>query len=118
MSQDQLPKSYEEEIDFQFVTGGSNTIVSKPLQTGEMIQVTHIGATFQNIATTEYVELGYYNGHAYIPLYKGVPPETGDYVFWDGAIYLREGQFLYAYLKDVENGEVMKLRANGEWIKW
>lgn len=111
-------KIFEEEKDSLFVTGKSSYIAMKRLETGQILEVTHIAGTFENIATTEYVELGYYNGHAYVPLYKDKPAVTGDYVFWDGAIYLREGQYLYGYYADVANGEKMKLRANGLWMKW
>ena len=112
------PKVYETEIDKTFATGQSNYAVSDILETGQMLEVTHIGATFENLATTEYIVLGYWNGHAYIPLYKGKPAVDGDYVFWDGSIYLREGQYIYAYCANVSNGEVMRLRANGLWAKW
>jgi len=111
-------KVYETEKDRVFATGHSNYLESDSLRTGQILEVTHIAGTFENLATTEYVELGYWNGHAYVQLYKGKPAVTGDYIFWDGAIYLREGQYIYAYCADVANGEKMKLRANGVWIKW
>ena len=112
------PKVYETEIDKTFATGQSVYIASDTLETGQMLEVTHIAGTFQNLGTTEYIELGYWNGHAYIPLYKGKPDVEGDYIFWDGNIYLREGQYIYAKCADVANGEVMRLRANGLWVQW
>lgn len=111
-------KIYEEEKDRLFATGHENHLESDTLETGQILEVTHIAGTFENLATTEYVELGYWNGHAFIPLYKGKPAVTSDFVFWDGAIYLREGQSIYAYFADVASGEKMKLRANGIWVKW
>ena len=112
------PKVYETEIDRVFATGNSIYITSDTLNTGQMIEVTHIAGTFENLATTEYVELGYWNGHAYVPLYKGKPAVISDYIFWDGSIYLREGQYIYAKLADVADGEKMKLRASVLWVKW
>lgn len=112
------PKVYETEVDRVFATGKSTYIASDSLKTGQMLEVTHIAGTFENLATTEYVVLGYWNGHTYVPLYKGKPAVAGDYVFWDGAVWLREGQYIYAYLADVANGEMMKLRANGLWVAW
>ena len=112
------PKVYETEVDKVFATGGSTYLAADTLETGQMLEVTHIAGTFENLATTEYVELGYWNGHAYVPLYKGKPAVTSDYIFWDGSIYLREGQYIYAKLADVADGEKMKLRANGLWVKW
>jgi len=111
-------KIYEVEKDRVFATGKSTYIEADSLETGQMLSVTHIAGTFENLATTEYVELGYWNGHAYVPLYKGKPDVASDYIFWDGEIYLREGQYIYAKLADVANGEKMKLRANGIWVKW
>lgn len=112
------PKVYELEKDKLFAAGQSVYLASDSLETGQMLEVTHIAGTFENIANTEYVELGFWNGHAYIPLYKDKPSVAGDYVFWDGAIYLREGQYIYAKLSDVADGEKMKIRANGIWVVW
>jgi len=112
------PKVYETEIDKLFATGQSFFLAADTLKTGQMLEVTHIAGTFENLATTEYVELGYWNGHAYVPLYKGKPAVIGDYIYWDGSIYLREGQYIYAKLADVADGEKMKLRASGIWVKW
>jgi hypothetical protein len=111
-------KIFETEKDKEFVAGQSHYLEMRRLETGQILEVTHLAGTFANIATTEYVELGYWNGHAYIPLHKDKPAVTGDYVFWDGSIYLREGQYLYAYFADVADTEKMKLRANGVWVKW
>jgi hypothetical protein len=111
-------KIFEAEKDKVFATGDSNKLEMKRLETGQVLLVTHLAGTFENLATTEYVVLGYWNGHAYIPLYKAKPDVASDYIFWDGSIYLREGQYLYAYFADVANGEMMKLRANGIWVKW
>jgi hypothetical protein len=111
-------KIFETEKDMVFATGDSNKVEMRRLETGQVLLVTHLAGTFENCAASEYVELGYWNGHAYIPLYKDKPAVASDYVFWDGAIYLREGQYLYAYFADVADGEKMKLRANGIWVKW
>jgi len=111
-------KIFETEKDKLYATGQSVCLEDKRLDTAQILKVTHISGTFENCAHTEYVTLGYWNGHAYVPLKKDVPPEAGDYVHWDGEIYLREGQYIYAYFKDVADGEKMKLRANGEWIRW
>jgi hypothetical protein len=111
-------KIFETEKDSVFATGQSVYLEDDKLETAQLLNVTHIAGTFENIAVTEYVELGYYNGHAYIPLHKDKPAVIGDYVFWDGSIYLREGQYIYAKLADVANGEKMKLRANGAWVRW
>ena len=112
------PKVFEVEKDVAFATGKSVYLEADRLETGQMLKVTHIAGSFENCATTEYVEVGYWNGHAYVQLKKGAPAVAGDLVHWDGEVYLREGQYIYAYLKDVASGEVMKLKANGLWIKW
>ena len=111
-------KIFETEKDKVYVTGDTLYLETAPVKTGQVLEINHIGATFENLDTTEYVVLGYYNGHAYIPLYKNKPSVASDFVFWNGTIYLREGQFIYAYFADVANGEKMKLRANGIWLKW
>ena len=109
-------KVHQFEKDLAFKTGDDTHIFGQRAKTGQVLQITHISANFDNIATTEYVELGYYNGHAYIPLAKDKPAVIGDYVHWDGAIFLREQQYVYAYLADVANGEVMRLRAQGIYV--
>jgi hypothetical protein len=108
-------KPYQFEEDKVYKTGGSKYLEADRVQRGEVVRITHIGGSFENIATTEYVELGYWNGHAYVPLYKGKPPETGDYVHWKSNLWLREGQYVYAYFADVANDEKMKLRAEGRY---
>jgi len=103
------------EKDVVFRTGDDGYIRGKRLKTGEVLRLTQLSASFENLATTEYVELGYWNGHAYIPLETKAPAKTSGFGHWIGEVYLREGQYYYAYFSDVANGEKMKLRANGEW---
>ena len=109
-------KVHQFEKDFVFRTGDDGYLKGQQVRVGEVLMLTHISAAFENIATTEYVELGYWNGHAYIPLDTDKPVQTSGYVHWDGTVYLREGQYCYAYFADVANGEKMKLRANGAWV--
>lgn len=109
-------KVHQFEKDFTFATGNDNHIFGQRVKTGQVLRITHISGGFTNIATTEYVELGFYDGHSYKPLHKDKPAVTGDLIHWDGEILLREQQYVYAYLADVANGEVMKLRAYGEYV--
>jgi len=108
-------KPHQFEKDFVYVTGLSKYLEGKKVRTGEVLHITHIAGTFENLATSEFVELGYYNGHGYVPLHKDNPENTSDYVHWNGDIWLREGQYIYAYFADVADGEKMKLRAEGEY---
>ena len=109
-------KVHQFEKDLAFATGLDNHIIGQRVKTNQVLRITHISGTFDNIATTEYVVLGFWNGHAYIELAKDKPAVTGDIVHWDGEIILREQQYIYAYLADVANGEVMRLRAYGEYV--
>jgi len=111
-------KPHQFEKDFVYTTGLSKYFEGYRVKTGEVLHITHIAATFENLATTEYAVLGYYNGHAYVELYKGTPAVTSDFVHWNGDVWLREGQYVYAYFADVANGEKMKLRAEGEYECW
>jgi len=106
---------YQLEKDKVFATGGSKYLEAARVKTGEILKVTHLAGSFENVGTSEFVELGYWNGHAYVPLKKGSPPEAGDPVHWDGEVYLREQQYVYAFFDDVANGEKMRLRGNGKY---
>lgn len=106
---------YQLEKDKVFKTGKSSYLKDARVKTGEILRVTHIAGTFENCATTEYVQLGYWNGHAYVELKKAKPAVAGDYVHWNGNVWLREQQYVYAYFKDVENNEKMKLRGEGKY---
>ena len=108
-------KVHQFEKDLAFATGQSKYIIGQRVKTGQVLKITHISGGFDNLATTEFVELGYWNGHAYIPLKKDNPENTGDLIHWDGEVYLREQQYVYAYLADIANGEVMRLRALGKY---
>ena len=108
-------KPYQEELDLAFSTGHSKYLDGAKVKPDKILKVTHIAASFANIAATEYVQLGYYNGHAYVELKKAVPAVASDYVHWDGEVYLREDQYVFAYFADVANGEMMNLRAQGRW---
>ncbi len=108
-------KPYQEEKDELYDSGHGNYLKGIVLKTGEKLHVTQISGTFVNCATTEYVEMGYHNGHAYVPLHKDKPANTSDFVHWKGDLFLREGQCVYVYLADVASGERMKLRAEGRW---
>lgn len=108
-------KPYQLEKDKVFATGESQYLKAARVKTGKILKVTHIAGSFENVGTSEFVVLGYWNGHAYVPLKKGSPPEAGDLVHWDGEVYLREQQYVYAYFADVANGEKMKLRGNGKF---
>jgi hypothetical protein len=108
-------KPHQFEKDFVYVTDLSKYLDGKRVRTGEVLHITHIAGTFENLATSEFVELGYWNGHAYVPIHKDNPENASDYVHWDGNIWLREGQYVYAYFTDVANGEKMKLRAEGKY---
>jgi len=108
-------KVHQFEKDLAFATGHDNYIIGQRVKTGQVLKITHIAGGFDELATTEYAVLGYYNGHAYIPLKKGAPTVTGDLIHWDGEIWLREQQYVYAFLTDVANGEVMRLRVLGKY---
>ena len=108
-------KPYQDEKDIKYAAGVSKYVEGKKVKEGQVLHVTHISGTFENIATTEYIEMGYWNGHAYIPVYKATPSVIGDPVHWNGDIWLREQQYIYIYCADVASGEVMKLRAEGRW---
>lgn len=109
-------KVHQFELDLPFKTGDDNHIIGQQVRAGQKLRITHISGGFDNLATTEYVTLGYWNGHAYVPLHKDKPAVTGDLIHWDGEVILRENQYIYAYMADVADGEVMRLRANGEWV--
>ena len=109
-------KIFRDEQEVQYATGKSAYIEGKRLQPGQVVKLTHLAAKFQNIAVSEYIELGYWNGHSYVELKKAVPTAIGYFVHWDGEIYLREEQWIYAYLVDVANGELMTLRGLGVWV--
>lgn len=108
-------KPYQLEKDRKFATGRSTYLKGDPVETGRILHVSHISAVFADVQTTEYLEMGYWNGHAYVPLHKDKPAVAGDPVHWNGGVWLREGQYVYALMADVANGELMKLRAEGRW---
>jgi len=108
-------KPYQEELDLAFTTGHSKYLDGAKVKPGRILKVTHIAGTFENVAATEYVQLGYWNGHAYVELKKAVPTVASDFVHWDGEVYLREDQYVSIYFADVADGEMMKLRAQGKW---
>jgi len=109
-------KVHQFEKDLAFATGKDNHIIGQRVKTGQHLRITHISGGFDELATTEYVTLGYWNGHAYVPLHKDNPEATGNLIHWDGEVILREQQYVYAYMPDVADGEVMRLRANGEYV--
>lgn len=108
-------KTYQIEKDVVYATGKLNRVTTDKLRTREIVRITHISGTFENCKTDEYVELGYWNGHAYVPLTRGKPDETGREIHWNGNIWLREEQYIYAYFAGVAAGEKMKLRTEGRW---
>ena len=108
-------KVYQLEKDFTFATGKSTKIEGEKVPAGKVLRITHIMGDFGACKTSEYIELGYYNGHAYIPLKKAAPAIADTPVHWDGNVWLREEQFVYADMPDVANGELMKIRADGHW---
>jgi len=108
-------KPHQFEKDFTMATGVDNHLKGTRVKTGQILHITHLAGMFDNCATTEYVVLGYFNGHSYTELYKGKSAVASDYVHWNGDVWLREEQYVYAYFADVANGEVMRLRAEGRW---
>ena len=108
-------KPYQLEKDVVFTTGKSNRVEGDKLKTGEVLRVTHMAGCFENIGLNEEVELGYYNGHAYTVIHRDTPKVAGCPVMWNGNVWLREEQYLYATFVDVADGEKMKLRAEGHW---
>lgn len=108
-------KPYQVEKDKVFATGESKYLKGDKLRAGEVVWLRHISGSFENIGTSEQVELGYWNGHAFVPLFTGSPAKTGGFVHRNINIWLREQQYVYAYFADVANGEKMKLRANGRF---
>lgn len=106
---------YQVEKDKVFKTGESRYLAGDKVETGRVVWLRHISGSFENIATSEYVELGYWNGHAYVPLFTGAPAKAGDFVHRNINIWLREHQYVYAYFADVANDEKMKLRAEGRY---
>lgn len=108
-------KPYQSEKDRVFATGKSVFIEDDKVETGKILRVTHISGTFFGIANSEYVGLGYWNGHTYVPLHNAKPTTANGWVHWNGNLWLREGQHVYAYLVNVADGEKMKLRVHGRW---
>jgi len=106
---------YQAEKKHAYATGEAKYLEDNRVKPGKMIRITHLAGTFENAATTEYIVLGYWNGHAYIELKKVKPAVASDLVHWDGEIWLREGQYAYMYAADVANGEAMQLRVEGRW---
>lgn len=109
-------KPYQEETDFVYVSNYSKYVEGAVVPTGRVLKVTHLSGAFEGIATTEYVQLGFWNGHAYVELKKALPAVIGDFVHWDGEVWLHEGQYVFAYFADVAVGEKQKLRALGSWV--
>jgi hypothetical protein len=107
------PEPYAAEKIHKWATGGSLYLLDDPLKPGEVVRVTHLAGKFDNVATTEYIVLGYYNGHAYVELYKAKPAVAGDWVHWNGNVWLREGQYAYVYTADVANAEKQYLIVDG-----
>lgn len=108
-------KIYQEEKDVAKTASIGKYVEGEKVRAGKVLHVTHMSGSFDNVAATEYVELGYWNGHAYIPIKKGLPAVASDHVMWDGDLWLREEQRVYVYCADVATGEVMRLRANGRF---
>jgi len=108
-------KPYYNEKDLPYATGKSKYLEDDKVETGKVLRVTYITGSFENVATTEYVELGLWNGHAYVPLKRDKPTETSGAVALTCEIWLSEGQCIYAYFPDVADGEKMKLRVMGRW---
>src|SRR3972149_9309801 len=106
-------KVYQDEVDVLYGAGISKYVEGLKVGLSQTLHVTHVSGRFDNVATTEYVEIGYWNGHAYIPVYKALPAVTGDPIHWNGDLWLRENQYIYVYCADVASGEVMRLRAEG-----
>ena len=109
-------KQFVDEREVYYATGKSLYLEGTRVKPGKVVKLTHVAATFQNIATTEYVQLGYWNGHSYVELKRDKPAVAGYFVHWDGEIYLREEQYIFAYLADVANGELITLRGLGVWV--
>lgn len=109
-------KVYQDEKDVKFATGKPAYAFGDKVKPGQVLRVTQLSGTFDNVATTEYIELGFWNGHAYVQLYKGAPAVAGDWVHYKCHVYLREEQYVYAYCADVADGAVMKLRAHGRFM--
>lgn len=108
-------KSYQLEKDRVFATGQNTYIKGDKVPAGKLLRVTHISGHHEDVKDDEPVELGYWNGHAYVPLTKAYPEDNNLPVHWNGNVWLREEQFVYANLSTVANGEKMKLRAEGRW---
>lgn len=104
---------YQSEKDVVYATGKAKYIEDDAVEVGHSRRITVISGTFEGLATTEFIELGYWNGHAYVPIWKDNPENASDYVHWTGNLWLREGQYVYAYCADVVNGEKIKLRVQG-----
>lgn len=108
-------KVYQDEKSRPYSASYGNYVKGTVVRDGQTLFVSHMAGSFKNIGSTEYVELGYWNGHAYVPIKKDKPANTDDFVFWNGKLWLREGQCVYAYFADAADGELMKLRAEGRW---
>jgi len=109
-------RTFRDEKEVYYETGKSKYLEGTRIKPGQVVKLTHLAATFQNAATTEYVELGYWNGHGYVELKKAAPAVAGYFIHWDGEVYLREEQYIYAYFADVSDGELMTLRGLGRWM--
>ena len=107
------PHQFEKEV--VKAAGNNEYVEGQRVKIGQVLHITHLAGKFDNCATSEYVVLGYYDGHGYKEIYKGAPTVASDFVHWNGHIWLREGQYVYAYFADVATGERMTLRADGEY---
>ena len=107
---------FRDEQEVYYATGKSKYLEGVRVKPNQVVRLTHLAAKFQNVATTEYIEVGYWNGHAYTELKKAAPAVAGYFIHWDGEVYLREDQYIYAYFADVADGELMTLRGLGQWM--
>jgi len=113
-------KPHQFEKTFTYEAGADKHFTAYKVRVGEVLKITHIMAGHNDLSDTQYAELGYWNGHAYKPLHYGKPPisggaDHGGMVHWNGEVWLREGQYIYAYFPDIAGEETVQLQAEGKF---
>ncbi len=109
-------RTFQDEKAVVYSTGKSVYLHSDKVPEGRTLHVLHVSASFENCATTEYIELGYWNGHAYVSVKLAKPAVASEPIRWLGDIRLKEGQFVYSKNTNVFNGEKMELWVEGYWV--
>jgi len=107
---------YKEYKKHKYASGETKYIYGKKVEEGQLVKLHRISGTFENVATTEYIELGVYDGAKHIEIAKKQPDGVGYLVHESGTYYMGEGDQVYVYCADVADGEEITLIANGVYL--